>query len=193
MTHASARLHARRKAGLSLTEALGAAAGCLTAPGVQAVGLLYGRDACLLVEIDANGMARDRSGEVRTDGVYEARCFSSSAELRWLQDGPHGRAAVLSTDEHRLGSLHWTEESSIDVTSDPPLKTTYLLWGRGTDDRNGRWSRLFAPRIGSLWVPTHVEKGGRAAIVAHEYVVTDAHGNATVGEELLVSLGVAAR
>lgn len=177
---------------VALNEALSAFATIIDANGATAI--LYSPRRCELATF-AEGALRASDGQpVDIRSVFEARVFSETAELRWLNDPSPERChrAVILTEQDCSATLNgWDFEQRDDVID--KLRQTYLLWGEGTDRpvSNG-WSELGTARIGGLRVPVgNVGKNQRVLLHSVEYIVEAEHGNAVVFDERLVKLEVA--
>jgi CRISPR-associated protein (TIGR03984 family) len=177
-------------AAASLARALGTADGGAK-QGVALTALLYSPQQCMFA-VYSGEVWQGPNGPLDVAGVFEARVFSHSAELRWLKDpvdeAGH-RCAIVS--ERELGTLDhgqgW-QASTQEVMRGPELR--YLLWGEGTGKYASQgWSRLGTARVGVLHVPlAAVAEGARAALVAQEYLGEREHGNVVVIDERLVKL-----
>ncbi len=197
------KLYRYNACGLALEEAAAVFAKALVAASGQETlaltALLYKPECCSFAVYE-RGDWKNASGKIDVSGVYEARVFSQSAELRWLKDpspkGAHASAIVsdrelanLDQGQHPEGEARRTWQSCpLDVVQGP--KQRYLLWGEGLGRYKGNgWSSLAAARIGELHVPLPgVPERGRAQLVAQEYLVEREHGNMVVAEERLVGL-----
>ncbi|GLW98926.1 CRISPR-associated protein Csx19 [Microtetraspora sp. NBRC 16547] len=171
-----------------MTTLYGAAATGVTLPeALQATGLNGG--CALLTTPSAYRVARvedgdcvSASGPVDLSAVYEARVFTSEAELRWVEPG----YAVLLTEDERLLPESFGERVE-PLAALATTDTRYLVWGAVTANGSG-WATLVSSRVGSLAVPSaSAGEGERVRLAAREYVVADPeHGNAYVAEERLI-------
>jgi len=158
-----------------------------------ATAILYAPRRCELATF-AKGSLHGWDGQlVDISTVFEARVFSETAELRWLNDpSPEQchRAVILSEQvQTQLNGWQMEQEKAVITT----LPQTYLLWGEGTgrEIQNG-WSELATARIGALKVPVNkVGKNERVLLHSLEYIVEAEHGNAAIFDERLVKLEVA--
>lgn len=175
---------------LTLSDSLSAFANIVGAEPATAI--LYSPRKCELATC-TDGVLHGSDGQsLEIKAVFEARVFSESAELRWLNDpGPEQchKAVILSEQEQPyLGQWQIEKQNNVIET----LPQTYLLWGEGT----GRhmydgWSELAAARIGSLRVPMDcVGRNDRVLLHSLEYVVEADHGNAVIFDERLKKLEV---
>ncbi|MCS6852476.1 MAG: CRISPR-associated protein Csx19 [Gemmataceae bacterium] len=176
---------------LPLTEALDAFA--RLTPGMQATAMLYSPRRCA-VALAADGAALGPTGQrLDLNGVFEARVFSETAELRWLNDpGPEQchRAVILAENDCSVHLPGWMAEQRSDVIDTLPQR--YFLWGEGTGQTSASgWSELSTARIGGFLVPVaNVGRNGRVTLLTVEYVVEAEHGNAIVFDERLLKLEV---
>ena len=174
--------------GLTLPQALAEAGGTLASCEDGPTALLYSPTRCRLGRVDAAGEVIDARGHaIDLDDVFEARAFSTRAELRWLHEaGGKGRAVLLA--EKTPVSPTW------NVAGEPlraygTIDQTYLLWGEARGDAPAEdWSRLVEARIGAIEVPVAVDKGQRVELWAREYLTADDQGNVSVVEERLLGL-----
>lgn len=122
------------------------------------------------------------------EGVFEARVFDESTELRWLNDmDGRGRAVLLTEDPAVLPEAFTTREQVEVIGTE---NGGYLLWGKAVETADG-WTTLTTERIGSLRVPTGIERGEHASLVTREYIARDPdHGNAYIAEERLLAFQV---
>lgn len=189
--------------GLALDEAAAAFAKSLAAASgqgtVAVTALLYAPASCGFAVYDG-GRWKNAEGPMDASRVFEARLFSQSAELRWLNDPSIEAAhAAVIVSERQLPLLHQAEDSlaeargrwqehNLPVMRGPQQR--YLLWGEGLGRYMGNgWSALAAARIGKLHVPLPgVGAQGRVQLVAQEYLQEREHGNMVVAEERLLGL-----
>ncbi|MEU7002657.1 CRISPR-associated protein Csx19 [Nonomuraea sp. NPDC046570] len=168
-------LYAAATTGVTLPEALEAAGldgGCalLTTPSAYRVAKVEG------------GGCVTACGPADLSVVYEARVFTSEAELRWVESG----YAVLLTEDERLllGSFG---ERVDPLPAIATMDARYLVWGAVTASGSG-WTTLASSHVGTLAVPlVTAEEKDHVRLAAREYVVADReHGNAYVAEERLI-------
>jgi len=182
---------------LPLADALSAFAKVIGAE--PATALLYSPRRCTLAVFTGGALHGPDGQPVDTAGVFEARVFCETAELRWLNDpSPEQchRAVILSEREQQALS-EWQPEKQAGVIW--TLPQTYLLWGEGTgnSEHAGKplapgWSELATARIGALPVPVaNVGKKQRVCLHSVEYIVEAEHGNAVIFDERFVKLEVA--
>ncbi|MCD0449399.1 CRISPR-associated protein Csx19 [Actinocorallia sp. API 0066] len=135
------------------------------------------------VALVRSGAATTRAGEVPLTDVFEARIFNDNAEFRWSQTGPGtGRAVVLTENPSPVAGFG----DFADIQTIGTHQTEYLLWGGSLGPTDG-WSILATARIGRLEIPGDVPEGGRASLVALEYLAREQeHGNVYVAEERLL-------
>lgn len=203
--------------GLTLAEALRAAAPLLVPAGQSATALLYSADRCRLGRLAKDGKLSGPDGQtLPMAGAFEARAFSPHAELRWLHEGQgRGRAVLLADAEPEAGSEAarcWSGGGEADEEAGPggaapatwhteaclaTMEQSYLLWGAagpagppGPDRPVAGWTRLIEARIGALDVPLELPEGYRARLRAREYLgdTGDGHGNVALLEERLLEL-----
>ncbi len=178
---------------LSLADALSAFTRVIGQNGATAI--LYTPQSCELATFDEATLRAFDGQPVDIGGVFEARVFCETAELRWL-DAPSAhtspRTAIL-TEQKCLANLEgWNCAEREDIIGQLPQ--TYLLWGEGTGQMvsNNGWSELATAQIGSLRVPIpNVGNGQRVLLHSVEYIVEAEHGNAMVFDERLMKLEVA--
>lgn len=182
-------IYTRQKLGLS--DALSAFA---TAIGTEpATAILYSPRRCELAIFSGWVLQGSDGQPVDISIVFEARVFSETAELRWLNDPSlvQWHRAVILTERVQplLGDWHMEQENGVIDKFDQ----TYLLWGEGTGrEMSGGWSELATARIGGLQVPVgNVDRNQRVLLHSVEYVVEADHGNAVIFDERLVKLEVA--
>lgn len=186
----SASLFVYTRRGPSLAEAL-TDFGEIAGDG-PAAALLFSPRRCTPAAWEAGSLVGPDGRPTSLDDAFEARLFSESVELRWLNDPSaerRHRAVMLS--EQALSPMHAWETETIAVIA--TLPQTYLVWGEGTGrPMNGRWSELATARIGPLYVPIpNAGKNARVLLRTVEYVTEADHGNAVVFDERLVKLEVA--
>ncbi len=149
--------------------------------------LLYSPSHCHLALID-NGQLQSASGTLDPNHYFEARIFSPSYELRWLnQTNGQGRAVYLSEQP-----LTWGEPL-LPLEALDSLSQQYLLWGKGLDAAaTSGWGTLATPRIGGLTVPlSGISQNAHVVLHSREYLGTvDTFGNVAVIEERLTHLEV---
>jgi CRISPR-associated protein (TIGR03984 family) len=160
-----------------------------------ATALLYSPRRCTLARFTGGALHGPDGQPVDTAGVFEARVFCETAELRWLNDpGPEQcHRAVILSEKDRTGMLEGWELEKNQPRVIETLNQTYLLWGEGTGRpvSNG-WSELAMARIGALSVPVaNVAENQRVRLRSVEYVIKAEHGNAVIFDERLVKLEVA--
>ncbi|WP_066946570.1 type III-D CRISPR-associated protein Csx19 [Microtetraspora fusca] len=168
-------LYGAAATGVTLPEALEAArldGGCA---------LLTTPSAYRIARVEAGGCV-GVSGRMDMSAAYEARVFTSTAELRWVESG----YAVLLTEDERLLPKSFGERVE-PLAAVATLDSRYLVWGAVTSAEAG-WTSLTSSRVGSLAVPlAHAGEEDRVRLAAREYVVADReHGNAYVAEERLI-------
>jgi CRISPR-associated protein (TIGR03984 family) len=175
---------------LPLSDALSAFAKVIGAE--LATALLYSPRRCTLAGFTGGALHGPDGQLVDTVGVFEARVFCETAELRWLNDPSpeqNHRAVILSEREQQaLSEWQPVKQDGVIWT----LPQTYLLWGEGTGQQiGGGWSELAMARIGALPVPVgNVGRNQRVLLHSVEYIVEADHGNAVVFDERLVKLEV---
>jgi CRISPR-associated protein (TIGR03984 family) len=188
----SAALFVYTRQALSLADALSAFATVIGTNTASA--LLYSPRRCELATFAEGALRASDSQPVDIGSVFEARVFSETAELRWLNDPSPEQChrAVILMEQDRTGMLEGWEPENDRPSVIETLPQTYLLWGEGTDRpvSNG-WSELGTARIGGLRVPVgNVGRNQRVLLHSVEYVVEAEHGNAVVFDERLVKLEV---
>lgn len=168
----------------------------------SSVGLVYTPSSCQFVRCRNRQWQDWRGASLKVQSVFEARIFTSDAELRWLlapeRAGHVGRACLL------------TERDGVDLSSCAPdgsekiqglqrYPNRYLLWGRGwslserRDEMAGGWSCLAEGRIGTLYVPLAgvCAADQRVQMKTLEYLQTDSdYGNTHILAERLVELAL---
>jgi CRISPR-associated protein (TIGR03984 family) len=178
--------------------------------GGRVVALVYAVRFCVFATLVDHRLWRcecvDRASDSATlqplelDEVYEARVFSRSGELRWLND-PEGRKhrSVFLADEDMVKDdipSKWVRESFPYIEK---IEQTYVVWGKVHSRQETstqypeHWTRFSTAQIGVLEVPVcdcDVPRGGRVALVAHEYfnLLENQYGNVGVFEERLFGL-----
>lgn len=190
-------LHGRMSQNLHLSEALIAYVELLNAHNnaaqllAESVALLYSPNRCELAKFRDYSLKNSREELIDLTPIFEARVFSSLAELRWLNENSGKGKAVLLSEE----SLHECLNKPIqDLAAINTIKQTYILWGQGVKQSpytpNSGWSRLTEARIGKLDVPiANLQNQQRVQLIAQEYVAeVDEYGNTAVVEERLVNL-----
>ncbi|MEZ6141677.1 MAG: CRISPR-associated protein Csx19 [Zavarzinella sp.] len=187
----SATLFVYTRQNLALNEALSAFATILDANGATAI--LYSPRRCELATF-AEGALRASDGQrVDIGTVFEARVFSETSELRWLNDPSPAKChqAVILTEHEQSLSDDWKMHQEKTVIE--KLDQTYLLWGEGTGRPvSDGWSELGTARIGALRIPKgNVGKNQRVLLHSVEYIVEADHGNAVIFDERLLKLEVA--
>jgi CRISPR-associated protein (TIGR03984 family) len=166
--------------------------------GEVAIGILYDPTSCMLARLNGDGRLCGPEGDaIDVSGVFEARIFRDSMELRWHKDasskGRH-RAVIIAESEINLSSMlddQW-KPLEIEVPVVDTLDQTYLLWGEGTENPPGDgWSELAAARIGAMPVPiSGVGPNARVILRTREYLAEYEHGNVAVLDERLMRLEV---
>jgi len=156
--------------------------------------LLYTPQRCLIGHLVVATGVRIYDNEAEhtissLDGVYEARCFTATAELRWLNDARgSGRAAMITEEETHPND--WTD-TPIDTCGQ--IAHAYQVWGKGTGvTHEAPWGSVSAGRIGTLYLPCgKVGEKETVVLTAVEYLSTDyPDGNCAVIEERLTGLEV---
>jgi len=175
---------------LSLSEAVSAFAKVIGTE--RAAALVYSPRRCELASFSGGTFHGPDGQGVETEDIFEARVFSETAELRWLNDpSPEQCHRAVIVSEHEQPPLDgWQMEKQEGVIE--KIEQTYLLWGEGTGRQmsNG-WSELATARIGRLPVPVgNVGKNQRVLLHSVEYVVEADQGNAMIFDERLVRLEV---
>jgi CRISPR-associated protein (TIGR03984 family) len=178
-------LYGRASNGIPLATALETCSKYLS----EAIGLLYAPDACHLVQFSDSNL-RDSSGSpVDLSKVFEAKIFSESHELRWLnQNQGSGRAVLLSEDP-----LDNVLDTNVNLEVIDVLPQKYLLWGKGIDSaNNSHWGSIASARVGSLDIPLEgIRQDSYVYLHSREYLrEVDEYGNVVVAEERLIKLGV---
>lgn len=179
------RLYGRRREHVSLAEIfLGQWSAFLSG----AVGFVYSPKFCRFIELTQEGKALGADGQhFDLTEVFEARCFNSRGELRWLNEKKGLGQAVL------ISELQLEESFGInaDLEYEDSLSNQYLLWGEySKDSSQPGWSKVSTARIGTLNVPIpKIASQERVYLIACEYLqVVDAYGNMAVVEERLTGL-----
>ncbi len=158
---------------------------------VGGVGLLSSPTAFIIATVNGSDVCT-RMGSLESgalESVFEARCFDSTKELRWLRtDHAGGTAVLLSEDKEAVERLGDTKELQVIKT----LPAHYLLWGIANavtaDDISGSssWTVLKEFRIRSFEIPVVVTAEKRAQLHSIEYLGRGKYGNVSVVEERLV-------
>lgn len=158
-----------------------------TTPLDHSIALLYSPSHCHLAILH-NGQLQTATDTLDPSHYFEARIFSPSCELRWLnQANGQGRAVCLSEQP-----LAWGEPLP-PLAALESLSQQYLLWGKGLDDEVApAWGSLATPRIGGLAVPLRgISQDAYVVLHSREYLGTvDTFGNVAVIEERLTHLEV---
>lgn len=188
----NAALFVYTRQGLSLADALSGFARVVGKNGATAI--LYTPQRCELATFAEKALRASDGQPVDIGTVFEARVFSETTELRWLNDPSTEQChrAVILTEQYRTGMLEGWEPENDRPSVIETLPQTYLLWGEGTDRpvSNG-WSELATARIGGLRVPLgNVGRNQRVLLHSVEYIFEAEHGNAVVYDERLVKLEV---
>jgi len=182
---------------ISLSEALSA---FVEVGGEGAVALLYSPHSCEFAALASGELRGSDSRPVDLLPVFEARVFSTDAELRWLNDPGHAkrhRAVILAEQDYSASLGDSWNKKLIPVIS--TLNQTYLLWGEGTAHRDQKgqplapgWSLLGTPRIGGLAVPVPgvTRQDQRVLLKTIEYLAEVDHGNVVIQDERLHGLEV---
>ncbi|KPQ38068.1 MAG: CRISPR-associated TIGR03984 family protein [Phormidium sp. OSCR] len=163
-------------------------------PIQQANALLYSPQACHLAQVQDDGKFCGSDGQpLDLSHYFEARIFSETCELRWLnEDQGNGFLVILADRDLKLNS----ETFSLKTTTlNSHLSQTYLLWGKAVPQVQPKegWQRLAEARIGKLDVPLSqsLKKDQRVSLHSREYLAeVDKFGNVVVIEERLVKLEV---
>ena len=155
----------------------------------DAIVLLYTPSRCYLAVLSKDGLCYEANPQsVNYESVFEARLFTPTHELRWLNDdGGLGRAVLLSEDAIGDGYL----ESEIDgLSAIATVPQQYMRWGEGIEQGAADgWSTLTTARIGRLSVPEEgIGIGQGACLQSREYLAASDFGNVAVVEERLMSL-----
>ncbi|MEN9226898.1 MAG: CRISPR-associated protein Csx19 [Thermostichus sp. DRC_bins_24] len=179
-------LYGRASDGITLVDALAACSPYL----INGIGLLYAPDACSFVRWE-NGHLVDRlESPVDLAKVFEAKIFTETHELRWLnQNRGSGRAVLLSEDP--LGEVLSEEVENLKVIEVLPQQ--YLLWGKGIDTNSSAdWGSIASARVGSLDIPIGgIRQDSYVYLHSREYLnIVDDYGNVAVVEERLIKLEV---
>lgn len=171
--------------------------------GLIRFGFSYSPDACRFFEV-VEGRAIERREDKRPGGetsraevslarVFEVRMFSKHFDLGWTRYGATGRLLIVADDPDvtdALGDANCAYYGLPVGAPQPPINVaardhTYLVWGEALQQFDG-WTRMVAPRIGSLWVPEEIPRGQRAQMRAREYFRSSDYGNVVFcGERLL--------
>jgi CRISPR-associated protein (TIGR03984 family) len=129
------------------------------------------------------GACETPEGQVDLAPVYEARVFTSQAELRWVE-AEAGQAVILTEEESLLPPSFLDHRPPVQAVA--TLATHYLVWGHVAGSRPG-WVTLGSRQVGTITLPLAGVAADRVRLTGREYVVSDAvHGNAYVAEERLV-------
>lgn len=159
-----------------------------------AIALLYSPQSCQLALMRDGALHNscDRPLDLAdTLDIFEARVFSETCELRWLNrlDGT-GEAVLISEEKQTVKDF-----SALDPISCESLEQKYLLWGeKAKNSAISGWQRLAEARIGKLDVPLdqQLKAGNRVYLKTHEYLAPDkSYDNFAVIEERLIKLEVA--
>lgn len=156
--------------------------------------LLMSPRRCKFGLLAADGTVTCHKGEsIDLTPVFDARAFSSSAELRWLKGihQPH-RTIVLAAEQLKMPiGDDFVHVKDLSATKS---KLTYLLWGQGTGNSTStNWSTLATAQIGQLHVPlANVGDKQYVCLNTQEYLREDNFGNVTVVEERLINLEIVA-
>lgn len=160
----------------------------------NAIALLYSPTACQLAKL-VEGKLTGADGEAITlEPVFEARIFSQTSELRWLNVLNGNGRAVLVSESNILGIF----DTACDLPYFETLPQQYILWGQGmTIPKEEKildgWSRLGAARIGAMDIPiAGINRNEQRVILkATEYLQeVDDYGNVAVVEERLTELKI---
>jgi len=162
----------------------------------DAVALLYSPDSCQFLRFN-NQRFQYPNGEEKEvhelSDIFEARIFSPSSELRWLNQNCGSGKAVLLSEEIEQSPENFTALDPIPCDS---LKQEYLLWGQKAKNQPNQegWQTLSEARIGKLNIPLSktITEEQRVYLQTCEYLSNkfDDYGNFGVIEERLVKLEV---
>lgn len=165
-----------------------------------AVGLFYSPKRCIVGCIKTNGqietLKKVNKNWATVDSldigdVFEAKLFTESAELNWLND-PHdvgGRAVLVTTEpvEATIFSQSLQMENLCGV-----LPQSYLVWGQYDSESDSvpeNWAIVSTSQIGQLAVPVSAKSDkGFVLLKTQEYLASDEYGNAYVKYERLLNL-----
>lgn len=189
----STTLFVYTRQGLSLADALSGFTQVIGKDGATAI--LHSPRRCELATYAEGELRASDRQPVDIGTVFEARVFSKTAELRWLNDPSPEQyhRAVILTEQDPTGMLEGWELENDRPSVIATLPQTYLLWGEGTEKpMSDGWSELATARIGALHVPVgNVGRNQRVLLHSVEYIVAEPeHGNAVVYDERLVKLEV---
>lgn len=160
-----------------------------------AIALLYSPQSCQLAKLMPDGTLHGSDNHpldlTKTCGIFEARIFNPTCELRWLNRmSGAGDAVLISEVAQTVESF-----SALDPIPCESLKQKYLLWGQeAKNSAISGWQRLAEARIGKLDIPISqkLQKNQRFHLSTREYLAsTDKYGNFAVIEERLMKLEVA--
>lgn len=182
------------KSNISLLEALEKCKGILAG----AVAIIYSPSFCKFAKFENGKLMNEKLQELDIKTVFEARVFNLHAELRWLNvSNGQGRAVLIS--EGNISQYLDDEIEDLTTVDDGIIEQTYLLWGKGVDNKRSPstpqgWSRLAAARIGALDVPiASIHPKQQVKLLAKEYIglcegEAGKYGNVAVLEERLIEL-----
>jgi len=168
----------------------GRLAAALDRSAMEGAVALLSAPSAFAVAVVANGRLHDPTGELDVAGVFEARCFTPSAELRWVQRGDSGLAVLLSEDLTVVSAFGGDDLDPVEAVE--TIDQQYLLWGVSAPVGAGAgWCELVESRIGAISVPLEAggAAGARVALKVREYVsVEPSHGNAFIADERLLAI-----
>jgi CRISPR-associated protein (TIGR03984 family) len=169
--------------------------------GLVRFGYSYTSATCRFFEL-IDGKPHERGGATSIDlsRVFELRMFSNHFDITWSREGGTGRLVIVTDDgavTEALGQdvcdYHRLPFAIPTIEAVTQLENQYLLWGECFEQTEDGWSCLAAPRVGTLWVPIPLTKGGRGVLLAREYFKRAAYGNVVFCGERLLGIGEAAK
>jgi len=189
----------RRAEGCSLTRALEAAAGLLSAEG-PALALILTPRRCHLARLEGARPVAPGLDDGELAAAFEARAFGPAGELRWVHTGGElGVAHLLG--ERELPRLGEGDEEGV-VRALCRRSSCYLLWGQRAEGEAAPagWVLWWEARVRGLLLPAEVAPAsGRAWLHGREYLGTlsrrppaddeEGDGALVVVEELLIGIG----
>jgi CRISPR-associated protein (TIGR03984 family) len=145
-----------------------------------------------VLRLDRDGTLHDERGAAwpSISQTFELRFFCENAEMAWRRGGETGRA-VLTRDDGQRPLDGWTPQTTSGF--EKLAEGDRLLWGeldkRSREPLAPGWSRLSAPRVGTIYVPLQhtgaEEAKPRAVLTVVEYARVAEDGNVVpCGERL---------